>query len=179
MDNYIICLSGKIGSGKTTLANGLAKRLEIPLLSTGDFIKSECKSRGSSLIYRENLQTVGMEYINTGWDSFVNEFLKHYNWIKSSSYLIEGIRHVEFYNAIKRFTDPTKTYLVYIDLDEKERQDRIHKRPNVYLDENNESHFTEINYETIKEKCDVYLKYTNKSEKEAVDEIIHELKVCL
>ncbi len=46
----IITISGKAGSGKSTIAKQLAKKLGLKHYSTGDFMRQMAKDKGVSLL---------------------------------------------------------------------------------------------------------------------------------
>lgn len=109
MEHYFntIVISGKIASGKTTLANRLVSEFNAKYISFGTYVRYEATQRGIELS-RENLQNLGEYIINK--DGYINFTLNVFNhFIDSSQYnneiiVIEGVRHIEVLKEIKRIS---------------------------------------------------------------------------
>jgi dephospho-CoA kinase len=123
----IICLSGEIASGKTTVARSLAERLPQAIVrSFGDVVRQKAVNQGKKLD-RATLQAVGMSLIADGWESFVDELLKD---VPSSSAIlvIEGIRHREAAEEIARRNLCDRFLTVYLMVDPQVQQARLAER---------------------------------------------------
>src|SRR3569833_1687057 len=89
----VIGISGKIGSGKTTLAEFTAQRFQVPYVSFGNYVRHVAKERGI-VENRENLQNLGQDLINEDIDQFCRKVLYFDGWDGKSSLILDGIRHV-------------------------------------------------------------------------------------
>ncbi|MGI0015006.1 MAG: ATP-binding protein, partial [Nitrososphaera sp.] len=123
----VVGIAGQIGSGKTSLAMELSKRLNWKLISFGSFVRSEANRRGIK-IDRVALQQLGEDLIaELGPDEFVRQVL--YSDTIHSNIVIDGIRHVEIWQAIRSITQ--KSILVYLDIPEEVRIARLQQRDNL------------------------------------------------
>jgi len=126
----IVGIAGQIGSGKTSLAMELSKRLNWKLISFGSFVRSEANRRGIK-IDRVALQQLGEDLITElGPDEFVRQVL--YSDKIHSNMVIDGIRHVEIWHAIQVIAQ--KSILVYLDVQEEIRIARLRQRDNLGID---------------------------------------------
>lgn len=124
--SIILGFSGRIGSGKTTLSQGVASALSWPIVSFGDFVRKKAISRGLDCS-RENLQKLGCIFLKD-CDNFCNNVLKDSGWINNQDIVVEGIRNVKIADALKRINHESEFFLVFIELDESEREVRIRTR---------------------------------------------------
>ena len=123
----IICLSGEIASGKTTVAHSLAKRLPQTIVrSFGDVVRQKAEGQGKKLD-RATLQAVGMSLIAGGWESFVDELLKDVP-PSSEILVIEGIRHREAAEEIALRNLCDRFLTVYLMVDPQVQQARLAER---------------------------------------------------
>jgi dephospho-CoA kinase len=142
----IIGMTGKIASGKTTISSLLAQELKIKKASFGEYVRKVAKERGEDIYSRATLQKVGELLINSDIHSFCLNVLKQVEWKPGDSVVIEGIRHVEVLKKLKEITAPSDFFLVFIDIDEKIRLDRIQIRDTNTIKEQRliDNHSTEI-----------------------------------
>jgi len=121
----VICLSSRMGAGKSTLADSLARALGWAYTSFGDYVRGIAKQRGSDQS-REALQQIGEELISTNVQSFSQAVISQVDWRKGC--VIDGIRHDQVLHAIKNIVSPLPTFLVVVDIDESVRRKRLHER---------------------------------------------------
>lgn len=142
MTSNIICFSGGIGSGKSTLSYELSKKIGWKTTSFGNFLRNLASER-KLIPSRENLQFLGEEMISKGTDNFCNLVLQFCNWIPSENLIIDGVRHSEILGSIKRITKPSNVFLVYIELDLIKRSSRLPDQEKNKLSKY-ETHSTEL-----------------------------------
>jgi len=121
----VICLSSRMGAGKSTLANSLASSLGWGHVSFGDYVREIARQRGSDQS-REVLQQIGEELISMNVQSFSQTVISQVDWQKGC--VIDGIRHIQVLRAIKGIVRPLPTFLVFVDIDESIRRKRLHER---------------------------------------------------
>jgi dephospho-CoA kinase len=121
----VICLSSRIGAGKSTLADSLASALGWTHTSFGGYVRQIAKQRGSDQS-REALQRIGEELISTNVQSFSQAVISQIDW--RNGCVIDGIRHNQVLQAIKNIVNPLPTFLVFVDIDESVRRKRLHER---------------------------------------------------
>jgi dephospho-CoA kinase len=122
----IIGLSGKIDSGKTTVAEYFETKYGFQILSTSKMLKSILDSQNLE-INRENLQKIGKELIDVvGGSGFIAIMLEY---LPPGNYVIEAIRHKDAFNFLrKKFGNDY--YHIHIDTDENIRYSRRKDRYN-------------------------------------------------
>jgi hypothetical protein len=98
---------------------------------------------------RETLQEVGGSLMEEGWEEFCSSVLSQVEWRIGQSLVVDGVRHVEVRQTLKRITAPSKVVLVFIQLGESERKARLDEAgtPSAHLEEW-ASHSTEVQVAT-------------------------------
>jgi len=158
MTPKLICISGKVASGKTTLSQRIAEIIECNRFSISDYLKSIAKQR-YDIIDRPLLQKLGEECINKGWDKFANDFLSFIYYKKQNNYtIIDGIRHVEFYKSLYHISSK-QSVLIYIEVNDEELLKRLMLRGEKDI---NYSHIAEGNLSKIKDISDYILNADDK-----------------
>lgn len=123
----IICLSGGIASGKTTVARALAERFtDVSVLSFGDVVRRRARFLGKPL-ERETLQTIGLELVAAGWQSFVEALLVDVHQ-STRVLIVEGIRHREAIEELQRRSLADKFLTVYITIEPSVQEKRLRER---------------------------------------------------
>ncbi|WP_165375245.1 AAA family ATPase [Roseovarius nitratireducens] len=130
---FALGISGKIGSGKTTLVTNLLKEYRFSVASYGAFFRNLAASR--NLPYsRETFQSLTNEYLGQlNHDGLALEVLKLSDWDGRQSLLIDGIRHIESISAIWPLVRPLPFFLVFLEVPEETRLLRISKRDGLPL----------------------------------------------
>lgn len=119
-----IGISGRIGSGKTSLAVALAERLNCPRASFGDYVRSVATDRGLDASQREALQQVGDDLIAAGWEAFCAAVLSSAGY-SGGSVVVDGIRHANAAQTMRKLVAPTPWQLVAVDSDDATRRSRL------------------------------------------------------
>jgi dephospho-CoA kinase len=122
-----IAIAGKICSGKTTIATALAKLLDCPRASFGDYVREVVANRELPPT-RVNLQQVGAEILKTGTDDFCKAVLLQSGWIPGQSLVIDGLRHEETIEPIRQQVKPSELKIVFLSIDERTRSSRLAQR---------------------------------------------------
>lgn len=123
-----IGVSGRIGSGKTTISQAIADAVECPLASFGEFIRSAARNSGLNSESRDILQSIGDSLIAKGWPQFCRDVLNAANWQPSTSIIVDGIRHTEAVKHLSAIVAPLPFILVHVDVEETLRGDRVRQR---------------------------------------------------
>lgn len=149
---YIICISGKIASGKTYIARQLAERNKWNHCSTSEYLKNILYKEGILNPTRELLQIKGESEINRGWKEFVKSFIRFATSSTSESFLIiDGVRHIEFFRGIETLVGASKCMLVYLECSDEELQQRLFERGETAI---NYNCLAEGNQHEIQNKAD-------------------------
>lgn len=122
--NGVLCFSGGIASGKTTLSAAVAERLGMRRGSFGGFVRQTAKERGVEDT-RESLQSLGETLIaEMGWDGFCAAVLHAAGWTPGSTLVLDGIRHTSAFETVRKYVAPMTTVLVFVDVERDVRQAR-------------------------------------------------------
>ncbi len=146
MKSMVLSIAGPIASGKTTIALAVAAKLGWPYVSFGDYVRGEALTRGLDPNSRLELQRLGNELIDQGWEKFCSSVLSMAKWDRGKSLIIDGVRHTECLETIKTLVKPIDTYLIYIHIDDESRRLRILDRKIIDAEEivQIDTHDTEI-----------------------------------
>jgi adenylate kinase family enzyme len=122
----LVGLTGKRGSGKSTIARRLAQRYGFACTSFGDVVRREAIAR-ALLSDMPTLQALGQQLINEwGWTRFCQATLAGTH--DSSNVVIDGIRHIHALETLRSLVAPAPLMLVYVQLDETHRVARLRAR---------------------------------------------------
>jgi adenylate kinase family enzyme len=152
----VICFSGLIGAGKSTLATSVAQSFGWPHTSFGDYIRDIAKERGTGQA-REVLQQIGEEQVSTSLESFTHAVIARVPWHQGC--VIDGLRHLQVLRTLRRIVDPLPVFVVFIDLDESVRRQRLRDRGMTDQDiDAADQHETETQVRTvITEQADLHV----------------------
>ena len=117
-NSCIVCIAGEIASGKTTVAKKLALSIEGEQFSVSDYLKHLLLEEGITEPTRTQLQEMGKREIEKGWYSFVRGFLRFIDFDSGKTYIIDGIRHKCFMEAICSMVYPVTPLLIYLNVSE-------------------------------------------------------------
>lgn len=121
-------LSGRVGSGKTSLASALAEHLQCPRASFGDYVRSVAAGRGLDAEDRSVLQDLGDELIATqGWTPFCQSVLDQAGYA-DGSVVVDGLRHAQAAATMRALLAPTPWRLVAVDSENEVRLSRLAAR---------------------------------------------------
>jgi adenylate kinase family enzyme len=138
----VIGISGRIHSGKSTLANEMAKRMCIPKVSFGSFLRRYSEVNSLDLT-RISLQDLGQNFVDNSLDEFCNLVLNEGGWDKETNLIVDGIRHISVLEKLKELVKPQKFILIFIEVSDEE----LAKRDIGYQDNQRkifEQHLSEI-----------------------------------
>jgi len=169
----IVGFAGPIASGKSTVAIALADALGWHHASFGEFVRSVARKRGLRED-RETLQTVGSELISAGWEPFCSAVLSQAGWKRGCGVVIDGIRHIEAIEALRRIITPLEFVLVFISIIEVDRRPRLSKKGIASKEDLRriESHSTEAQVSSsLRDKANFFVD-GNRPVSEIVDQII-------
>lgn len=124
LEPLVIGFAGKIASGKSTLSAEVAKALGWPRASFGDYLRIVAKSSGLAES-REVLQEIGASLVAKDVEGFCRAVLTHYQWSAGEPLIIDGIRHAEVADALRRLVAPLELRVVYLEADEATRRARL------------------------------------------------------
>ena len=172
MQAPVYCISGKIGSGKTTIGKMIANEIGGIHGSVSDFLKAELKKQGITTPTREQLQDLGVAYIENGWVEFASQTVKHIGRKKELPFVIDGIRHINFLNAIKMICWPAPVYEVVLHANDDTLQQHISIRGAEVFDS---THRAEGDLEGLLAIADIVIDIDGKEKEEVLKELLMKL----
>lgn len=113
---FALGFSGRIKSGKTTIARRVAEELNVPFASFGDYLRTVVARRGLDYTDRTILQDVGQELFESDLTRFCTDVLVAAGWEKGMCIIVDGIRHVLVLEEIKKILQPVPMKLVFINI---------------------------------------------------------------
>ena len=122
-----VAFAGKLGSGKTTVTRSLAEALGWPRASFGDYVREVVRKQGLEET-RENLQRVGTQLLERDRESFCTSVLLTCGWKAGQNLIIDGLRHVETIEIIRKLVYPAALKIVFISVPESTRLVRLQQR---------------------------------------------------
>lgn len=122
-----IVVSGSPGSGKSTLANNLAHHLGWLSVSFGQYVRSIAERRQITPT-RGNLQELGESLASQGWSRFSIEVLNYFGWSRGLGVVIEGVRHIEVFEALQEIIKPMPIKWLFLEVSASELESRLASR---------------------------------------------------
>ena len=144
MNSVVLAFAGSIASGKSTISTAVATSLGWSRVSFGEYVRSEARLRGLGES-RAVLQNLGVSLIDEGCEQFCRAVLAQTGWRLGQSLVVDGLRHVEALQELKRLVAPAKLLLIFIETSEAVRRNRVTERKGADCKEllRIESHSTE------------------------------------
>lgn len=126
----IICFSGRIGSGKSSVTDALSQAFGWSRAGFGDYLRHRVADEGGDASSRQALQDLGQLLVETDPDAFCLAVLKFGGYQQGYNLLVDGIRHVDIYRRVVRLTAPSLVRLIHLEADDSHVRDRVATRLN-------------------------------------------------
>jgi dephospho-CoA kinase len=123
----VLAFAGRMGSGKTTLTTAVASVLRCKRASFGDYVRHIVTARGLEQT-RQNLQEIGTELLEQDKLQFCSDVLHHAGWTPGEALVIDGLRHAETIDLIRKLVSPLRLKIVYLEVDDDIRIERLRAR---------------------------------------------------
>jgi len=177
----VIGISGRVLSGKSTLAKLLASSLNAKLASFGDYVRSVAVKQGKNSEDRTILQEIGEVLVKTDPKSFCQAVLDSVHWDKDCSLVVDGFRHLEVLNEMKALVTPIQLKLIYIRVEDKTIMERMKTRIRGLMKDLHivEKHSTELQVKSILKNHADFIVDGSKDISEIQKEVIDWIKTLL
>lgn len=169
----IIALSGALGSGKSSVSQALATRLNWPRVSFGGYVRTIADERNLPK-GRETLQALGAELLQEmGAKAFCIATLRQAGWKPGMDVVLDGVRHQEVLETLQQLD---RTHLIFLSADEQTRVSRLRADGRAEDDLSTvEQHSTEVQVSSVLRELAEYVVDATKPLGLIVDEISHQL----
>ena len=124
----LICFSGVIGSGRTSISSAVAYRLKLDRTGFGDYLREKLEKASEGPVTRAELQNFGQDLVDTDPKKFCKSVLNRVKFDYKRDIVVDSIRHVKIYNCLKKLVDPIECRLIYIVVDEKQQKLNLSNR---------------------------------------------------
>jgi dephospho-CoA kinase len=124
----VISFSGRIGSGKTSITQQLARLLAWPRVGFSDYLRTILASTGEHEPTRETLQNFGQSLVASDPVGFCRSVLSQVNFVGGGNLLLDGVRHVEIQRSIETIVRPSRAVLIYLSATDEIVEQRVQGR---------------------------------------------------
>lgn len=124
----LLCFSGAIGSGKSSVSASIGEVLGWPRTSFGDYVRAEVARIGGDSTSRQILQDFGQARVEADAVAFCHDVLEYGGFKPGMNFIIDGVRHLNIYSILTRLAEPTKARLIFLAVDDVSRARRVEKR---------------------------------------------------
>ena len=128
MSGLVACFAGKIGSGKTSVTNVLARGLQWRRVGFGDYVRAELARRGGDPDVRKDLQDLGQRLAESCPLSLCRAVLSSARFVPGEDLLIDGVRHGAVYRVLVDMVKPSRICLIYLRANDRVRGFRAAER---------------------------------------------------
>lgn len=128
MTGTIVCFSGKIGSGKSSVSKAVAQSLGCNRAGFGDYLRKLIVLAGGNPESRRELQDLGQALVQNDHSSFCEGLLSDVEYQIGADLVIDGIRHVKIYDELATTLLPARVILIHLDIGEDLRKLRAEMR---------------------------------------------------
>ncbi len=169
-NKLLIGISGKISSGKSTVARYISTAYNMPHASFGEYLKQHCIDNNLPL-ERKVMQDLGQKFINEDHKGFFQKVVFQNN---SDKVVFESIRHTAGIPWMRDFSE--HSVIIYLDTDDHTRYERYVKRKKEGDKQENfeeflalNNHESEIEIDEIKKYADIVIQPEDDYEKVIAD----------
>jgi dephospho-CoA kinase len=130
--SLLLCLSGQIGSGKSSVSKAVAEALGWRRSGFGDYLRSETVRLGGDPDDRKALQDLGQMRVDDDPAAFCRDVLAAGGFHPGDDFVIDGIRHVRIFEILATVSVPSQARLLFLGAPETTRIARVEARPDVH-----------------------------------------------
>lgn len=124
----LLCFSGQIGSGKSSVSIAVADALGWKRTGFGDYLRAEIVHSGGHPGAREALQELGQSRVDADPVAFCRDVLDFGGFVADEGFVIDGIRHVGIYDVLVDLAAPASARLIFLQAGNITRAARVQPR---------------------------------------------------
>lgn len=126
--SLLLCFSGQIGSGKSSVSAAVAEALGWRRTGFGDYLRGEIAQSGGDPDDRQALQDLGQVRVDQDALNFCRDVLAAGGFQPGDNFVIDGIRHVSIFEHLSQVSAPSDAKLIFLEAGEVTRSSRVQTR---------------------------------------------------
>ncbi len=126
--SLLVCFSGQIGSGKSSVTQAVADALGWARTGFGDYLRAELERTGRDPTSREALQDLGQSLVESDAIAFCGAVLNRGGFNPGDGFVIDGVRHVAIYDILAELAPPSTPKLLFLPAGQQSRATRVNAR---------------------------------------------------
>jgi cytidylate kinase len=127
--SLLLCFSGQIGSGKSSVSSAVAEALGWHRTGFGDYLRSEIARLGGDPSSRKALQDLGQSRVEEDPSALCRDVLAAGGFRPGDDFVIDGVRHLGIFEILRTISAPTRARLIFFTTAEATRIARVDERP--------------------------------------------------
>lgn len=127
--SLLLCFSGQIGSGKSSVSAAVAEALGWRSTGFGDYLRSAIAQSGGDPDDRQALQDLGQARVDQDGLKFCQDVLVAAGFQPGDNFVIDGIRHVSIFEHLAQVSAPSEAKLLFLNAGVGTRSSRVQERP--------------------------------------------------
>lgn len=124
----IVCFSGSIGSGKSSVSKSVAQRLGCKRAGFGDYVRHLVASLDGDPNSRKELQDLGQSRVEADASEFCDGLLRYAEFEAPEQMVVDGIRHGRVFALLRQKFHPQQVILLHLDVEDGTRRTRFASR---------------------------------------------------
>lgn len=124
----VVCFSGRIGSGKSSVTAALSKALDWPKVGFGDYLRDLVARQGGDPTSRQALQDLGQSLVEADANAFCAAVLASSGFVPGQNLLVDGIRHADIHARVAKLALPSAAPLIHLAIDDIVVRERVATR---------------------------------------------------
>ena len=124
----LVCFSGKIGCGKTSVSRRVAKALGCRRASFGGYLRGQIAERGGDPDCRRALQDLGQSLIQKNPEAFCRDVLVAGGFVAGEDFVLDGLRHAGVVLHLMKIAAPSEVRVIFLEASVEARRARAGQR---------------------------------------------------
>jgi dephospho-CoA kinase len=112
--SLLLCFSGQIGSGKSSVSEAVAEVLGWRCTGFGGFLRAYIARIGGDPTSREALQELGQQRVDSDPEAFCRDVLESGGFRPGDDLVIDGVRHVDIFCILRQQAVPSSSRLIFL-----------------------------------------------------------------